>query len=97
MAENTNDWNMKWLTSFQDKLVETQHLTRIYKKSGRPTEEQFKEIKLTLHNASEALMYWSSPAEGWEKIHSEFPLKNTQEKLEELKELEAQGIRADEE
>ena len=77
MAENTNDWNMKWLTSFQDKLVETQHLTRIYKKSGRPTEEQFKEIKLAEHNAREALTYWSSDINaGWTQLgHSEIPLK----------------------
>ena len=97
MANNTDDWNMKWLTSFQDNLAEAQYLTRIYKRNGKPTEEQFKEIKLAVHNAREALTYWSSDTTDWDKVHTEMPLKKTQEKIEELKEYEAQGIRADEE
>jgi len=77
----SEDWNMKWKTSWQDNLALALHLTRKYK--GRPTEEQFKEIKLTLHNASEALMYWSSDTTDWDNVHSEMPLDQT--KVEEQK------------
>ena len=82
MANNTNDWNMKWLTSFQDNLAEAQYLTRLYKRNGKPTEEQFKEIKLAEHNAREALTYWSSDINaGWTQLgHSEMPLKVQQYK-----------------
>ena len=41
----SEDWNMKWRTTFQDNLVGTMSLTRQYKK---PTEEQFKEISSAL-------------------------------------------------
>tara|TARA_Y100001951_G_scaffold91305_1_gene85205 strand:+ start:309 stop:593 length:285 start_codon:yes stop_codon:yes gene_type:complete len=82
------NWNMKWLTSFQDSLVEAQHLTRLYKKNGRPTEEQFKEIKLAVHNAKEAVTYWSSDTADWDKVYSEMPLDQT--KVEEQKKFIAE-------
>ena len=74
------DWNMKWKTSWQDNWSVAQYLTRKYK--GRPTEEQFKEIKLAEHNAREALTYWSSDINaGWTQLgHSEMPLKVQQHK-----------------
>ena len=37
MANNTDDWNMKWRTSWQDNWALAMYLTRKYK--GRPTEE----------------------------------------------------------
>ena len=75
MVNNTDDWNMKWRTSWQDNWALAMYLTRKYK--GRPTEEQFKEIKLAEHNAREALTYWSSDINaGWTQLgHSEIPLK----------------------
>ena len=80
MANNTDDWNMKWRTSWQDNWALAMYLTRKYK--GRPTEEQFKEIKLAEHNAREALTYWSSDINaGWTQLgHSEMPLKVQQHK-----------------
>ena len=80
MANNTDDWNMKWRTSWQDNWALAIYLTRKYK--GRPTEEQFKEIKLAEHNAREALTYWSSDINaGWTQLgHSEMPLKVQQHK-----------------
>ena len=87
------NWNMKWLTSFQDSLVEAQHLTRLYKKNGRPTEEQFKEIKLAVHNAKEALTYWGSDTTDWDKVHTEIPFD--QSKVEEQNKYLEAGISAE--
>ena len=82
----SEDWNMKWRTTFQDNLVGTMSLTRQYKK---PTEEQFKEMKLVEHNARESLMYWSSDSSaGWDKVHSEMPLNQT--KIDEQKKFIAE-------
>jgi len=83
----SEDWNMKWKTSWQDNLALALHLTRKYK--GRPTEEQFKEMKLVEHNARESLMYWSSDSSaGWDKVHSEMPLNQT--KIDEQKKFIAE-------
>ena len=86
MANNTDDWNMKWRTSWQDNWALAMYLTRKYK--GRPTEEQFKEIKLAVHNAKEAVTYWSSDTADWDKVYSEMPLDQT--KVEEQKKFIAE-------
>jgi len=87
----SEDWNMKWRTSFQDNLVGTMSLTRQYKK---PTEEQFKEISSALAMARDCLMYWKSDTAHWEKTHSEMPLD--QSKVEEQNKHMETGISAEE-
>ena len=86
----SEDWNMKWRTTFQDNLVGTMSLTRQYKK---PTEEQFKEISSALAMARDCLMYWKSDTAHWEKTHSEMPLDQSKVK-EQNKYLEV-GISAE--
>ena len=85
----SEDWNMKWRTTFQDNLVGTMSLTRQYKK---PTEEQFKEISSALAMARECLMYWKSGTASWDSVHAEMPLDQT--KLEEQKKYLEAGMSA---
>ena len=86
----SEDWNMKWRTSFQDNLVGTMALTRQYK---NPTEEQFKEISSALAMAKECLMYWKSGIASWDSVHAEMPLD--QSKVEEQNKYLEVGISAE--
>ena len=86
----SEDWNLKWRTSFQDNLVLVQYLTRKYK---NPTPDQFQEISYALAQVRNCFMYWNSDTAHWEKTHSEMPL--TQSKVKEQNKYLEVGISAE--
>ena len=62
------DWNLKWFTTLQDTAVELNHELR---KHRHPTQYQL----YLIAKIKEAFTYWHSDIAGWEKTHSELPLK----------------------
>ena len=62
------DWNLKWFTTLQDKVVELNHELR---KHRHPKQYQL----YLIAKIKEAFTYWHSDIAGWEKTHSELPLK----------------------
>ena len=86
----SEDWNMKWRTSFQDNLALVQYLTRKYK---NPTPDQFQEISYALAQVRNCFMYWNSDTASWDSVHSEMPLN--QSKVEEQNKYLEVGISAE--
>jgi len=80
--DNPNDtdtsWSMKWMRSVRKRAINI--LARV-ENERRPSQELGYEIR-KLH---EAFTYWNSDTAGWEKTHTELPLKvvEQQEFLEE--------------
>jgi len=78
MSEHDTSWSMKWMRSVRKRAINI--LARV-ENDRKPTQELGYEIR-KLH---EAFTYWNSDIAGWEKTHTELPLKvvEQQEFLEE--------------
>jgi len=62
------DWNLKWFTTLQDKVIELSHELR---KHRHPTQYQL----YLIAKIKEAFNYWHSDVAGWETIRSTHQLK----------------------